>query len=77
MALDLLGNDPEVPGAYVVKLLCWEAMICIDSQEEQGNAFHIEAATFEVGRGFLITDAQGRTFRLKIEAQEVSKEEAP
>jgi hypothetical protein len=75
MALDLLELRPvwdadcggRVEAAYLVARLCEEAGVCLHDAE--GNRVLLEAATWEFGRGLVVTDGQGRSFRLRVTAE--------
>ncbi len=74
MALDLLqlevvGHDEAsfgyktVPASWLLERLCVEADVCIHCPGE--NEVEMHAATYEVGQGVLVTDANGNVFRLR------------
>lgn len=79
MALDLLERRPVwdadlgagVEASLLLKYLCLEAGVC-RHDEVYGNLVRIDAATVDVQDGLRVTDAQGKVWRLRVTAEEVS-----
>lgn len=54
---------------YLVARLAEEAGVCLTGNEI-GNRVEIHKATYDVVNGLLVTDRAGKTFRLKVTAEE-------
>lgn len=80
MAVDLLAEKAVgeteatfglkcVSSSQLVGWLAREAGVCLD--DDRGAV--LSAATYEAGKGLLVTDSWGRTFRLKVAADQVAE----
>jgi hypothetical protein len=77
MALDLLETVPDrelgfrgrVDSCYLTARLCEEAGVCTTG--EVGNRVEMHAAVYSRTEGLVVTDADGRRFRLRVTAEEL------
>lgn len=63
-------NDAQV--FYLVARLAEDAGVCLTGNEI-GNRVEIHKATYNVVEGLLVTDREGKTFRLKVTAEEIDR----
>ena len=74
MALDLLevrenpGYPQGVEASYLVACLCGEAKVCLTGND-YGNQICIEKATYHVEEGLVVTDSDGKRWRLRVTAE--------
>lgn len=75
MKCEIVGDTEEtfgyktLPAFDLVAYLCMEARVCIHDPET--NPIEIHAATWDVHNGLLVTDEHGKTFRLRVTAEEI------
>jgi hypothetical protein len=82
MALDLLREehhgdwDPPVtyvPASVLVGLLCREALVCMPYRDVRGEENRVEVcgAECDIVNGLVVTDRDGKRWRLRVSAEEV------
>lgn len=79
MALDLLDINGDGVSGYVVAMMCSEAGVCIrdnDDAERDSNQVEMHAATYDVHDGFVVTDSNGKKFRLRVTAEPLDRGDA-
>lgn len=88
MAIDLLECEVvgemadtfgyrTTPACYLASMLCLEAGVCLETDDyphdAETNPVLMTAATYARDEGLRVTDADGRVFRLRVTAEEVTK----
>lgn len=72
MPLNLLGDEAAgdfgPSAACLLHFLCLEANVC-RHDEVYGNLVQMEAATYAVDEGLVVTDEHGSRFRLRVTAE--------